>query len=399
MMQKIPTAITGVGCICGAGGTLGECIETLFEGRRNPLPPLQFTSTHGVRYPVFEVPEAAIRPELKKTDHISLTSKLAITATYEAFIDAGLEIHEVKGKKVGVCIGTTVGSVMNNLPFYTEFHKGGTPEIGAINRFLRSNPSALIAREFGLTGPCQTVVNACSSSTDAIGIGASWIQSGHCEMVIAGGADELSLVTYNGFISMMIADENPCKPFDRDRKGLNLGEGSAILILESEHSWVQRNKTPRAIVLGYGSSSDAHHLTAPHPHGEGLKRALIEAMSFSGAEPDEIAFVNAHGTGTPDNDRVESKVLSELLPGVPFVSTKGYTGHTLGAAGAIEAAFTVACLERSMIPGSAGFTNPDPDLPATPAKTPTVVKGSMAISQSLAFGGCNGVLIIGNRGG
>jgi 3-oxoacyl-[acyl-carrier-protein] synthase-1/3-oxoacyl-[acyl-carrier-protein] synthase II len=218
-------------------------------------------------------------------------------------------------------------------------------------------------------------------------------------MVIAGGADELSLVTYNGFISMMIADENPCKPFDRDRKGLNLGEGSAILILESEHSWVQRHKAPRAIVLGYGSSSDAHHLTAPHPHGEGLKRALIEAMSFSGAEPDEIAFVNAHGTGTPDNDRVESKVLSELLPGVPFASTKGYTGHTLGAAGAIEAAFTVACLERSMISGNAGFANPDPDLPATPAKTPTVVKGSMAISQSLAFGGCNGVLIIGNRGG
>ena len=119
-------------------------------------------------------------------------------------------------------------------------------------------------------------------------------------------------------------------------------------------------------------------------------------MNISGASPDSIAFVNAHGTGTPDNDRVESKVFSELLPGIPFVSTKGFTGHTLGAAGAIEAAFTVACLERSMIPGSAGFTNPDPDLPATPVSIPTAVKGSMAISQSLAFGGCNSVLIFGN---
>lgn len=398
-MKKISTAITGMGCICGAGGTLSDCIEALFQGKRNPLPPSRFTSTHGIFYPVFEVFEAAIRQELRNTSHISFTGKLAITAAYEALVDAGLENHEVEGKNIGVCIGTTVGSVMNDLPFYSEFHKGGTPKIGAINRFLRSNPAALVAREFGLAGPCQTVVNACSSSTDAIGIGASWIQSGRCDMVIAGGTDELSRVTYNGFISLMITDDSPCKPFDRDRKGLNLGEGSAMLILESEHSWVQRKKNPRAIVLGYGSSSDAHHLTAPHPKGEGLKRALTEALNISNASTDDIAFVNAHGTGTFDNDRVESKVLKELLPGVPFLSTKGYTGHTLGAAGAIEASFTVACLERSTIPRNIGFACPDPELSVTPVVTQTPIKGSIAISQSLAFGGCNGVLIFGNGRG
>jgi len=394
-MRKNPVAITGMGCICAAGGTLEACIESLFRSRRNPSPPSRFRSTHPVSYPVFEVPETAIRSEFMDKNNLSLTGKLAITAAYEALADAGLEEPEVKGKRIGVCIGTTVGSVMNDLPFHAEFRHGGTPGLLAVNRFLRSNPAALIAREFGFTGPCQTVVNACSSSTDAIGVGASWIQAGRCDMVIAGGTDELSHVTYNGFISLMITDENPCRPFDRDRKGLNLGEGSAMLVLESTNSWRQRGKPPRAVVLGYGSSSDAHHLTAPHPQGEGLRRALLEALNISGNGPGEIAFVNAHGTGTPDNDRVESTVLSEVLPGVPFVSTKGFTGHTLGAAGAIEAAFTVACLERAMIPGNAGFVNPDPNLPAAPAPSPSVVNGNSAISQSLAFGGCNGVLVFG----
>ena len=123
--------------------TLSDCIEALFQGKRNPLPPSRFTSTHGIFYPVFEVFEAAIRQELRNTSHISFTGKLAITAAYEALMDAGLENHEVEGKNIGVCIGTTVGSAMNDLPFYSEFHKGGTPEIGAINRFLRSNPAAI----------------------------------------------------------------------------------------------------------------------------------------------------------------------------------------------------------------------------------------------------------------
>jgi 3-oxoacyl-(acyl-carrier-protein) synthase len=286
---------------------------------------------------------------------------------------------------------------MNDEVFYAEFLKGGSPEMPPIVRFLMSNPAHLIAREFDLTGPCETVVNACSSGTDAVGIGASWIQSGLCDMVIAGGADELCHVTYNGFISLMITDATPCKPFDRDRRGLNLGEGAAMLILESESSCQKRQKTPRARFLGYASSSDAYHLTAPHPQGEGLKRALLAALSFSHRNASDIAFVNAHGTATPDNDRVEGKVLHEILPGVPFISTKGYTGHTLGAAGAIEAAFTVACLERGMIPGNAGFTNLDPEVTVSPAAAATTVTGNTAVSQSLAFGGCNGVLVLGTR--
>jgi 3-oxoacyl-[acyl-carrier-protein] synthase-1/3-oxoacyl-[acyl-carrier-protein] synthase II len=211
--------------------------------------------------------------------------------------------------------------------------------------------------------------------------------------VIAGGADELLRVTYAGFSSLMITDTQPCKPFDVKRKGLNLGEGAGILILESDA--VRADKAVHGKVLGYGSACDAHHLTAPHPDGAGLKLAMQEAFTAAGVTSADIAFVNTHGTGTPDNDRVEGRVLSELLPGVPFLSTKGYTGHTLGAAGGIEAAFTVACLQRGEIPASIGFSEPDPDVIVTPVIKNRCIDGDIALSESLAFGGNNAVLILG----
>jgi 3-oxoacyl-[acyl-carrier-protein] synthase-1/3-oxoacyl-[acyl-carrier-protein] synthase II len=296
-------------------------------------------------------------------------------------------------KRVGVCIGTTVGSAMNSEAFYRDYRSGHHPEMDAISRFLNSNPARVIAREYHLNGPCQTIVNACSSGTDAIGLGASWIRSNLCDAVIAGGTDELCRVTYNGFISLMITDDSPCKPFDAERKGLNLGEGAAITLLESDEICRSRQGPVRASVLSYGSACDAFHLTAPAPDGQGLKQALTSAMTAGNLKIDDLAFVNAHGTGTPDNDRVESTVLHELLPGFPFLSTKGYTGHTLGAAGAIEAAFTIACLQAEKIPASTGFTTRDPELATTPVQHQTPVKGTMAISQSLAFGGNNAVVI------
>jgi 3-oxoacyl-[acyl-carrier-protein] synthase-1/3-oxoacyl-[acyl-carrier-protein] synthase II len=195
----------------------------------------------------------------------------------------------------------------------------------------------------------------------------------------------------------MITDDAPCKPFDSARKGLNLGEGAAMLVLEAEVSRRKRRASPMARFLGYASSTDAYHLTAPHPQGDGLRRAILGALQVSDRRWEDVAFINAHGTATPDNDRVESKVLRDLFPGTPFLSTKGYTGHTLGAAGAIEAAFTIACLDRQKIPGSAGFANVDPELIISPVMTTTAITGNTAASQSLAFGGCNGVLVLGTR--
>ena len=392
MTHPWPVAITGLGCICAAGTSLNECMESLYSGRRAPSPSSRFTSDHPTRYPVFEVPGFLEPQELLRT------SALGLHAAREAMADSGLDPATLHGLRVGVCVGTTVGSAMNNEQFCRDYRGGLTPDLEPIERIMRSNPAAVIAREFGFTGPCQTVVNACASGTDAIGLAASWIRGGICDIAIAGGADELGRITYNGFISLMITDDTPCKPFDLNRKGLNLGEGAAMLVLESEKVRAMRNSRARSFLLGYGSACDAHHLTAPKPDGEGLRYAVREALACCGTPTEEISFVNAHGTGTPDNDRVETRVLADILPGVPFLSTKGYTGHTLGAAGAIEAAFTVACLERGLIPGSAGFSTADPDLGVSPVLECTKIKGTVALSESLAFGGNNSVIILGRRG-
>lgn len=392
MSERLPIAVTGLGVLCAAGVGLDACLGSMFRGERAPAPPTLFATDHPERYPVLEIPADRFPRE---EGPLLRTSLLGLAAAREALADAVLTPELLVGKRVGVIVGTTVGSAMNNEGFYRAFRDGERPEMAAIDRFRASNPAAVIARELGLTGPTQTVVNACSSGTDALGIGAGWLRAGLCDLVLAGGADELCRTTYNGFASLMIANPQPCRPFDRDRRGLNLGEGAGLVLLEPASAARQRGARERGRLLGYGAAADAYHLTAPSPDGKGLRRALAEALAQAGVTATELAFVNAHGTGTADNDRVESRVLHELLPQVPFHSTKGFTGHTLGAAGGIEAVFTVAFLERGEIPASIGFATPDPELPATPVRQNTEVTGRAALSESLAFGGNNAVAVFG----
>lgn len=385
------TAITGCGCLSGAGLNLAESMESMFSGRRNPQPPTRFTTDHAVASLVLELRDTFKLPLDEQETVYGRTCQIALAAALQALTDAGWDREELRGKRVGVCIGTTVGCALNCDDFYRAYKGGEIPDMGIMKRFLHSNPAAVVARQLSLDGPVQTVVNACSSGTDAIGIGATWLRAGACDMVIAGGADELLRLTYSGFSSLMITAAEPCQPFDLHRKGLNLGEGAGMVILEKES--LAGGKAKRGYLRGYGSACDAYHLTAPHPEGKGLKQAIAEALSVANLRGNQIAFVNAHGTGTPDNDRVESRVLDALFPGIPFSSTKGYTGHTLGAAGGIEAVFTIACLNRGEIPASIGFATPDPELPAAPVKANTPINGSYALSESLAFGGNNAVLI------
>lgn len=386
-------AISGAGCLCAAGMSLDAALESMLDGIRNPKPPVAFSTSHPEPFPVFEIREVLAAPG--SDTELLRTTRLAISAAMEALENAGLKAEDLQGLKVGVCVGTTVGSAMNNEEFYRDFRDGKEPSMAPIERYLRSNPAAAVARHLELDGPCQVVVNACSSGTDAIGIGAAWIRAGLCDIALVGGADELCRTTYNGFSSLMITGSEACRPFDARRKGLNLGEGAGMLLLESEASLKQRSKQARGYVLGYGSATDAYHLTAPHPEGVGLKRAVDEALTMAGLDAADMAFINAHGTGTPDNDKVEGKVLNELFPNIPFVSTKCYTGHTLGAAGAIEAALSLACLEREKIPANAGFGEQDPAIPTCPVAETTSIKGRYALSESLAFGGNNAAVILG----
>ena len=396
MEPVTPVAIAGIGCICSAGLTLKDSMKSLYRGERRPAPPACFSTQSPFSFPVFEIREEFFPAREIKEKNVLRTCQLAVTAALEAIENAGLDREFLKKKRVGVCIGTNVGSCVNNEAFYLNHREKDDLLAAAANRFLVSNPTSVIAAEFCFNGPLQTVVNACSAGSDAIGLAAAWIRTGLCDVVIAGGADELYQVTYTGFKSLLIYDDSPCKPFDVDRKGLNLGEGAAIFVLTSEEIRKEALKKPRGFVLGYGSATDAYHPTKTRPDGLGLKMAIREAMATGGTTPADIAFVNAHGTGTWDNDLIESRVLNDILPGVPFFSTKGYTGHTLGASGAIEAAFTVACLEEGRIPASAGFSTPDPELaPAVPVKQNFSISGRIALSETLAFGGNNAVLILG----
>jgi 3-oxoacyl-[acyl-carrier-protein] synthase-1/3-oxoacyl-[acyl-carrier-protein] synthase II len=391
-MHRTGVAVTGQGALSTLGLGLAENLAALFADRRPPLPPRRFRLDHRLNYPVFELPPSPFDDDRHE---LSRTSRLGLEAARQALADAGREPAELAGLRVGICLGTTVGGTLNSEPFYRAWRRRENPSLEPVKRFLRSNPADVVARAFNLpsSSPCQTVVNACTSGADAIGIGSGWIRSGICDLVLAGGCDELCRTICNGFISLMVVDEAPCRPFDRRRKGLNLGEGAAVMVLEAEA--VAKAKGADRIkgrVAGYGTACDAWHLTAPHPEGRGLRRAFRQALEEAGAEVEDISFINAHGTATTNNDLTEGRVLRETAPGIAFFSTKGFTGHTLGAAGALEAVFTLEMLNRGRIPASAGFSETDPEIGIEPTLTEQAVSGELALSQSLAFGGNNAVL-------
>jgi 3-oxoacyl-[acyl-carrier-protein] synthase-1/3-oxoacyl-[acyl-carrier-protein] synthase II len=392
MKPMRPVAVAGMGCIASPGGRLDDCMATLYAGRRHPVTPSRFAREIPLDYPVFEVDDRHLKPG-RAQGAVPRTVALALTAAREAMADADLPMGEVSPMRMGVCLGTNVGGSVSNAQLCLDNHASSPPS--SLERFAVSNPTAALMADFDCAGPFQTVVNACSAGNDAIGIAAGWINAGLCDLVLAGGADELYQVTYRGFRALFINADAPCRPFDQHRKGLNLGEGAAILVLVSDALCTQAGLRPRGYILGYGTAADAHHFTHPRPDGLGLRRAQADALAQSGLTAEAITFINAHGTGTQGNDLAESKVFAEDFPGTPFLSTKGYTGHTLGAAGAVEAAFTLICLERQLLPATAGFEIPDPDLPAAPTAVNSPIRGARALSQTLAFGGSNSVLILG----
>jgi 3-oxoacyl-[acyl-carrier-protein] synthase II len=379
--------ITGLGVISAAGGNLAETLNSFAYEKRNAGRVSLFETS--LNYPVFEVREIPKEFSLEGQRTLSL----ALCAVYEALgnadLDAGLTEY-----RVGVCMGTTVASQLNDLEFYRSYRNTGAAPMAAVDRYLKGNLAQCISRQIKAQGPSLTVVNACSSGTDAIGAALSWLKNGLCDIAIAGGADELSRIPYCGFGSLGIVSPHLCAPFDRDRKGLNLGEGAGVLVMETAGSARQRGKTSDLYLGGYGSGADAYHLTSPSPDGTGLKAAIHKALSDSGVAPQQVSFVNAHGTATVENDIVEGRVLKNIFgTGLKMLSTKGFTGHALGAAGGMEAVFTALCLRTGWIPASAGFENMDEAISIAPVKQKTAVEGCYALSTSLAFGGNNAALI------
>jgi 3-oxoacyl-(acyl-carrier-protein) synthase len=389
-MVRSPLWIAGVGAVSSAGTDVPSTLAGFQSETRNISPSPPFESS--VQCPTFQVTaELPILPE--RMNH-SRSLRLTIKAVREAMAAAGIEKFG-DGVRVGVCIGTTVASQLNSIPFYDAYRREGNPPLDAVRDYLRANLAEAVGDLLGITGPRMTIVNACSSGTDSIGVTASWIRGGLCDWALAGGADEMNRVAMAGFWSLGVMSSEPCAPFDRDRAGLNLGEGAGIVLLESAAHAMKRGIEHTFELAGFGTACDAHHLTAPHPEGRGLNTAIRAALSQAQIEASQVAFINAHGTATIENDRAEGKCLASVFGSkVPFLSTKGYTGHTLGAAGGLEAVFTLLGLREGWIPRSMGFENPAEDVPISPVSRRTSIRGEYAMSTSLAFGGNNSALLI-----
>jgi len=380
-----------MGAVSAAGKDVPSTLETFARGERNGGALTVFESP--INCPVFEVKN--LPPSTSPSDPMR-TVQLALIAAREAVHNAGL-LLPLTQTGMGVCMGTTVACQLNDVDFYSTFKKKGTAPVTSVTRYLESNLADVVGDTLGATGPRLVVANACSSGTDAMGIALSWLRSGICNIAIAGGSDELNRVPLSGFYSLSVMSPHLCLPFDRDRDGLNLGEGAGMVVLETEEHARERGTKGGIELAAYAAHADAYHLTAPRSDGSSLEAAIRDAISIAGLTPGDIAFVNAHGTATQDNDRVEGRVLARLFGSeLNFLSTKGYIGHTLGAAGSLEAVFTATALKEGWIPASAGFVNQDEKIPITPVTGTTEIRGSSALSTSLAFGGSNSALIFRN---
>ena len=369
-----PVYITGTGVLCSAGSDRHALWESLTKGTRG-IGPVRILDTDLRDFPVGEVPltDAQLRQRAGAAEGLSRTSLMGILAVGEALSQAGLT--DLKG--IPLVSGTTVGGMdltEKTFPDYSVSHDCGAS-------------TDAIAAHFGGTR-ATTVSTACSSAANALILGTNLIRSGRADIVVAGGSECLTSFHLHGFHSLMILDPQPCRPFDIRRAGLNLGEGAAFLVLESEASVKGRKINPLARLAGFGNACDAFHQTASSENGEGAFLAMSKALEMASLLPGDISYVNAHGTGTPNNDASESaalrRVFGNRIP--PVSSTKAYTGHTTSASGSIEAVISVLCLQHQALPGQPAAFEPDPAC-IIPLTGPLHGPVDHVLCNSFGFGG------------
>ncbi|MDQ6764890.1 MAG: beta-ketoacyl-[acyl-carrier-protein] synthase family protein [Verrucomicrobiota bacterium] len=294
-------------------------------------------------------------------------------------------------------VGTTSGGMTFGEEYYRALHKRrASRDLPSLIANYTPQKAIMDAQEaLGLSGPCQVIANACASGTNAIGHAFECVRSGQYERVLTGGYDAISELVFVGFDSLQAATPEKCRPFDRERSGMVLGEGAAVLALENFASAEARGATILAEVVGYGLSTDNHHLTQPNPNGSGARRAMERALDRAHLSPSDVDYVNAHGTATPFNDAAEGKAIAELFDCVPVSSTKGMMGHSLGAAGAIEAVISILALRDQILPPNINFRASDEavdlNIVANEAR-PAPVR--VVLSNSFGFGGTNASLIL-----
>jgi 3-oxoacyl-[acyl-carrier-protein] synthase II len=290
-------------------------------------------------------------------------------------------------------VGTTSGGMSFGENFYRTLENGGPCSAALIANYPPQKQIIDAMEKFGINAPAQVIANACASGTNAIGHAFNAIRTGRCQRILAGGYDALSELVFVGFDSLQAATPEKCRPFDSNRSGMVLGEGAALLALEEFESARRRGAEILGEIIGYGISTDNHHLTQPNPDGSGPRRAMEQALAQAQLEPNQVGYINAHGTATVLNDTAEGKAIAELFGAVPVSSTKSMMGHSLGAAGAIEAVVSLLALQHQFLPPNINFREAELSLNIV-ANEARDAQFDCTISNSFGFGGTNATIVL-----
>ncbi len=404
--SRTDVVVTGIGMITPAGVGTAASWETTCAGRPAAAADprlvgltVDFSCAVEGFDPMRELGEEARR--------MAPFTRFALAAAHEAVTDAGLSTGDLDSDRVAVVLGTGIGGQSVWEEQGERMRERGQRAVHPLTvpKAIGNIAAGTVAMDLGLRGPSLTVSTACATGTTALGLALDLLRAGRCDLVLAGGTEAavtpLVCAAFDRLKALSRRSGEPAaasRPFDADRDGFVLGEGAAVLVLERADDARARGRRAHARLLGYGASSDAHHLTSPDPEGRGARLALREALEDAGVTASDVAYVNAHATGTPQGDAIEARLIADVFgPTAAVTSTKGVTGHMLGATGAVEAAFSVLSVEQGVIPPTANCPTPgsdiaDIDIVAGTARRATV---PIAVSNSFGFGGHNAVVVLG----
>ena len=386
-------AVTGLGAVSGIGFDVAENIDALQVKRHGMEKPRFFKTELDV--PVSEVKlsnaDLANRLNLNAERTYSRTALLGLMAAREALADSGIDVRKVR---VGLISSTSVGGMDLSEVFYNDFrtdHNRG--RLRMVSQHDCGASTEFIANQLGINGFVTTISTACSSAGNAIMLGARMLKNNMLDAVIAGGTDALCKFTLNGFNSLMILDKEHCRPFDVTRAGLNLGEGAGYIVLQNAET---ARRKPYCLLTGYANANDAYHQTGCSPEGNGAFKSMSEAIAMSGVNPEEIDYINVHGTGTPNNDLSEGmalrRIFGDKVP--PFSSVKAFIGHTLGASEGIEAVYSALSVSCGFIYPNLNFKTPAPEtqlVPETEFSEGNNIRN--VLSNAFGFGGNDTTLL------
>lgn len=396
-MNKV--VVTGMGIITAIGKDVAENYDSLISRKHGVGPITLLETIHREGLLAAEVKlsndELAAMSGIKDTSLITRTSLLALIAAQQAF-DSGISKYDIDDNSETALISSTTVGGMDKTEEYFYKYLQSSEYSHLFQTHDCSESSKQICDHLGLRHTNITVSTACSSSLNAIMFGVKLIRHGLAKRVIAGGADALSKFTLNGFNTLMILDKQHCRPMDASRTGLNLGEGAAYIVLESEESAKKYNKGVLCEIAGYANANDAYHQTASSSDGYGPYLSMKEALEMSGLKPSQINYINAHGTGTDNNDLTEGlaieKIFTPIIP--PVSSTKQYTGHTLAAAGVVETVFSIMAIQQQILFPNLNFSQKIEELTFEPIKDLQQAQVNHVITNSFGFGGNDSSLVL-----